>query len=69
MIPRFEDTRTGVPYERYWKCTKCGWAIGINNALVGKDGCRLCGAETVLIRVDYPEHKDVKVRDMERILG
>jgi hypothetical protein len=53
-IPRFTDSDTGIPYELYWKCTKCGWCITVNNYEIGKEYCRLCGAPTSRVKVNYP---------------
>lgn len=65
-MPRFIDEDTGVPYELLWKCTKCGWAIQVNNYQVGKDICRLCASPTKLLRVDY---KYLKTRDIIDVLN
>ena len=56
-IPRFIDEQTGVPYELYWKCTKCGWAITVNNNEIGRDNCWLCNSDMKKVRIDYPNHK------------
>lgn len=64
-IPRYEDKRTGIPYELYWKCTKCGWAIIVNNYRIGRDECRLCDSPTKEIRVDYP-HLNIRNIDYAR---
>ncbi len=59
-IPRYYDKKSEMPYELYWKCTKCGWAIAVNSYRIGKEECRLCGAPTKQIRVEYPQQsKDV----------
>lgn len=54
-LPRFVDSDTNIPYELVWKCTKCGWANNTNAYNLGKYDCRLCGAPTKLLRVEYPQ--------------
>jgi len=65
-LPRYEDERTGIPYEIFWKCTKCGWAIAVNNYKVGRDECRLCGSLTKEIRIDYPQGKTRDIQDVRK---
>ena len=64
-IPRFMDEETGTPYELYWYCTECGWAMTVNSYGIGKDSCRLCGGKTKKLRVDYPE----RTKDITKVLA
>lgn len=63
-IPRYYDEKNELPYELYWKCTKCGWAMAANSYRIGKEKCLLCDSPTKLLRVDYPQ----KSKDITKVL-
>lgn len=64
-IPRYYDEDKEVAYEIYWKCTKCGWTIGVNHYRIGKDSCILCDSPTKQVRIDYLHYS----HDITKVLG
>lgn len=55
-IPRFYDENKEVAYEKYWFCSKCKWSITTNAKKLGKSECVICGGETKLLRIEYPDY-------------
>lgn len=53
-IPRYYKGDTGIPFEEYWYCDKCHWAITTNGHSIGKDNCPICNYKTRLLKINYP---------------
>ena len=52
-IPRFTEPKTGMRYEIYLSCTKCGYAVVKDGHTEAWTDCRLCHAPMTTRRVDY----------------
>jgi DNA-directed RNA polymerase subunit RPC12/RpoP len=60
-IPRFVDD-TGMPYQLYLGCPKCGWTVEKCNLTRKWDTCRNCGYKPLITRrSDYPDKKQTEV--------
>lgn len=57
-LPRFTDSKTGLPYELALFCHKCGWAVAKDRITENWKTCRHCESDQIkTIRINYASSK------------